>query len=58
MCINVEDIHVSVYHDEVFNPKLAWYKANQYDINLCKQNIAESVSVLSVPAYIQNCSDK
>ncbi len=58
MCINVDNIHVSVYHDEVFNPKLAWYKANQNDINIYKQKIAESVSILSVLACIQNCSDK
>ncbi len=58
MCINVDNIPVSVYHDDVFNPKLARNKANQNDINIYKQTIAESVSVLSVPACIQNCSDK
>ncbi len=34
MCINVNNIPVSVYHDKLFNPKLAWYKANHNDINL------------------------
>ncbi len=52
MCLNVDNIPVSVYHDDVFNPKLAWYKANQDDINIYKQKIAKSVSVLSVPACI------
>ncbi len=52
MYINVDNISVSIYHDHVFNPKLVLYKANQNDINIYKQEIAESVSVLSVPACI------
>ncbi len=34
------------------NPKLAWYKANQNDINIYKHKY---VNVLLFPAYIENC---
>ncbi len=38
--------------------QLRYRSTNQNDINIYKQNIAESVSVLWVLACIQNCSDK